>query len=42
MQSVLKVNVKTANIIVAVALLLGMPMFTFSVGCRTASAASGS
>jgi MFS family permease len=28
MQSVLKVNVKTANIIVAVALLLGMPMFT--------------
>jgi MFS family permease len=29
MQSVLKVNVKTANIIVAVALLLGMPMFTF-------------
>ncbi|MDP8978968.1 MAG: MHS family MFS transporter [Acidobacteriota bacterium] len=29
MQSVLKVNVKTANIIVAVALLLGMPLFTF-------------
>jgi len=28
MQTVLKVNVKTANIVVAVALLLGMPFFT--------------
>lgn len=28
MQTILKVNVKTANIIVAVALLLGMPFFT--------------
>src|ERR1700686_1129340 len=28
MQTVLKVNVKTANIIVAIALLLGMPFFT--------------
>jgi MFS family permease len=28
MQTILKINVKTANIIVAVALLLGMPFFT--------------
>src|ERR1700674_5336744 len=28
MQSILKINVKTANIVVAIALLLGMPFFT--------------
>ena len=28
MQTILKVNVKTANIVVAIALLLGMPFFT--------------
>ena len=28
MQTVLKVDVKTANIIVAIALLIGMPFFT--------------
>src|ERR1700688_317341 len=28
MQTILKVNVKTANIVVAIALLIGMPFFT--------------
>jgi MFS family permease len=29
MQTILKVNARTANIVVAVALLIGMPFFTF-------------
>jgi hypothetical protein len=40
LQTILKVNNTSANYIVAIALLLGMPLFVCSARCRIASAAS--
>ena len=43
LQTILKVNDTSANYIVAIALLLGMPLFVvLRLRSRTASAASGS